>query len=99
MASFREPREEQGDAMFRRLFGLIGRQFVRRPRIVRAAFLGGAAFALGRRNRSPSSDPPGAGTTSDAERRLAALADLHAAGYLDDEEFNAAMRRLQGSPD
>jgi hypothetical protein len=78
--------------MFRRPFGVIGRPILRRPRLMGAALLGGAGYALGRRNRPPASETPDA-----TGRRLAALEDLHAAGALTDEEFEAARARLEAA--
>ena len=70
---------------------MVTRPFRRRPRLLGMAVLGIGAFALGRRAGEQS-----ALSSDDAERtrRLAALADLHAADALTDEEYTAARRRI-----
>ncbi len=86
--------------MFRRPIIVWGRPFARRPRLLGAALVGGAGYALGRSSRRSSTTAPAAGPAQasayDAEpvARLKELADLHAAGALTDEEYAAAKRRL-----
>jgi hypothetical protein len=67
--------------MFRRRF------FLRRPRILGAAVVGGLGFAAGRASKRQSE-------SAEMTARLKELADLHASGSLTDEEFAAAKAKL-----
>jgi hypothetical protein len=88
--------------MFRRGFVGFRRPFLRRPRLIGAALIGGLGFAAGRASRPASTSPgavPQASGAGSAElsARLRELADLHAAGALTDEEFAAAKAKLLAS--
>ena len=77
--------------MIRRPISLVTRPLRRRPRLLGAAMLGAGIFALGRRAGQASAE---AAAEAEHDRRLVALADLHAAGALTDEEYTTARRRL-----
>ncbi len=88
--------------MFRRRAVIGPRRLLRRPRLLGAAVVGGLGFAAGRASRRPpvptsDSSNPVAGALVLPDK-LKALADMHAAGTLSDEEFTLAKRRLLGSP-
>ncbi len=71
----------------------------RRPRLIGAAIVGGAGFALGRRaamRGRPLVALPAAPTAADTVARLKELSALHESGQLSDEEFAAAKRRVLG---
>jgi hypothetical protein len=85
--------------MFRRLFGIL-----RRPRLWKAALVGGLGFAAGRASKRsvepavPAEQGLAGGPESpQMTARLQELADLHASGALSDAEFAAAKKKLLAS--
>jgi hypothetical protein len=85
--------------MFRRLFGIL-----RRPRLWKAALVGGLGFAAGRASKrsvepAVSAEPGLAGVSGSPQltAKLQELADLHASGALTDAEFAAAKAKLLAS--
>ncbi|MGA3057214.1 MAG: SHOCT domain-containing protein [Candidatus Limnocylindrales bacterium] len=85
--------------MFRGRFGIF-----RRPRLWRAALVGGLGFAAGRASKRsvepavPAQPGPAGGSESpQLTARLQELADLHASGALTDAEFAAAKTKLLAS--
>jgi hypothetical protein len=87
--------------MFRRRAGFVGRPFLRRPRLLGAALIGGLGFAAGRASkRLPEPALPAQASPvadSDLAAKLKELTEMHASGALSDEEFSAAKSRLLGS--
>ena len=77
--------------MLRLPIGLAARAFRWQPRLFAVAILVAGIFAAGRR---AGMDSARAAAEAELDRRLAALADLHAAGALTDEEYAAARKRL-----
>jgi hypothetical protein len=77
--------------VFRRRVGLFRPRFGR-PRLLGAALIGGLGFAAGR--ASKPSIPPTPAPEPELTGRLKGLADMHAAGALNDDEFAAAKRKL-----
>ncbi|HEY5486627.1 MAG TPA: SHOCT domain-containing protein [Candidatus Limnocylindrales bacterium] len=85
--------------MFRRRAVFVRRPFLRRPRLLGAALIGGLGFAAGRASRRPPEPAPPPQTSpadSDVAAKLKELTELHASGALSDEEFSAAKGRLLG---
>jgi hypothetical protein len=68
---------------------------MRRRPVLRAAAVGGGAYALGKRNAAAPPVAP-AETGGEVTTRLAELGKLHDQGVLTDEEFAAAKAKLLG---
>ena len=87
--------------MFRRRAVFVRRSFLRRPRLLGAALIGGLGFAAGRASRRPPEPTPSgpdlSAVDSDVAAKLKELTEMHASGALSDVEFTAAKSRLLGS--
>jgi hypothetical protein len=82
--------------------------FMRRRPLLRAAVVGGGAYAMGKRNaqraaeqdqaqQAPAPAPPAATPTPSMLDQLNQLNQLHKQGALTDQEFRAAKAKLLGT--